>query len=126
MKNSNGSRIPRSFIIICVTLVAFASLPLLSGARAFSTSVSIVNNSSREIRNLYPSPVDSDNWGPDLLGDSSIAAGQSYEVSNITCDGSQIKLIAEDQDGCFLSTVITCGQSSTWTMTNDTAKDCGY
>ena len=126
MKNSDGLRNPRSVVIIVVALIAFASLPLLTRARATSTSVNIVNSSSREIRNVYSSHVDAEDWSADLLGEGGIAAGQSYNLSNVTCDGQQVKIIAEDQDGCFASTVISCGQSSSWTITNDTARDCGY
>lgn len=126
MKNSDVLRMPRSFIIICVALLAVAVSPFLSRARTISTSVNIVNNSNGEIRNLYSSHVDSDDWSADVLGDVTIASGQSFQVSDISCDGQQVKLIAEDQDGCFVSTVVTCGQSSTWTISNDSARDCGY
>ncbi len=126
MKNSDGLRNPRSVVIICVALIAFASLPLLTRARATTTSVNIVNNSSREIRNVYSSHVDADDWSADLLTQGAITAGQSYNLSNVTCDGQQVKIIAEDQDGCFSSTVLSCGQSSSWAITNDTARDCGY
>jgi len=126
MKNSESSRMPRSILIISVALVALVSLPLLSTARTLSTSVTIVNNSDREIRNVYSSHVDADDWSSGLLGDQVIASGQSATVSNVTCDGQQGKIIGEDQDGCFLSTVITCGGSGNWTVTNETARDCGY
>jgi hypothetical protein len=119
-------RNPRNLIIICVALIAFASLPLLSRARTFSTSVNIINNSGREIRNVYLSHVNADDWSADLLGEATIAAGQSQAVNNLACDGQQIKVIAEDSDGCFMSVVITCGESASWTITNDTARDCGY
>ena len=124
MKNTDGLRTPRSIIIICLAVLAFASLPLLTRARAASTSVTIVNNSSREIRNVYTSHVDRNDWSGGLLGGATIAAGHSSDVSNLACDGQQIKVIAEDQDGCFLSTVINCGASATWTITNDSARDC--
>ena len=126
MKNLEGLRNPRSVVIICAALIAFASLPLLTRARATSTSVNIINNSSREIRNVYSSHVDRDDWSNNLLGNGSIAAGQSANVTNINCDSQQVKIIAEDSDGCFASTVITCDQNSSWTITNDTARDCGY
>jgi hypothetical protein len=126
MKHSDGLRNPRNLIIICVALIAFASLPLLSRARTFSTSVNIINNSGREIRNVYLSHVNADDWSADLLGEATIAAGQSQAVNNLACDGQQIKVIAEDSDGCFMSVVITCGESASWTITNDTARDCGY
>jgi hypothetical protein len=99
-------------------------MPLRSGAYAPSTSISIVNNSSREIRNVYVSHVNAEDWSSNLLT-GSIAGGHSGTVSNIACDSQQVKVIAEDQDGCFSSTVITCGDSSTWTITNDTTRDCG-
>lgn len=125
MKNSDGSRNPRSFIIICVALIAIASLPLLSRAGTVSTSVNIINNSGREIRNVYTSHVDADDWSADVLTQP-LASGQSANVGNIACDGQSLKVIAEDEDGCFLSTVISCGQASTWTVDSDTTKDCGY
>jgi len=126
MKNLDGSRLPRSVLIIFVAAIALGALPLLSGARTFSTSVTIVNNSDREIRNVYSSHVDADDWSADLLGEETIAPGHSATVSNLTCDGQQMKVIGEDQDGCFVSTVVSCGSSGNWTITNDTARDCGY
>ena len=122
MKNSDGRRSHRSLIIICVALLTFASLPTLR-AKSFSTSVNIVNNSSREIRNVYISHVNADDWTQ--LGEGSISPNHSSTFSNIACDQQQVKVIAEDQDGCFLSTVVTCGEAATWTITNETAADCG-
>jgi len=126
MKNSDGLRNPRGLIIICVALLMFAAVPLLSSAHSAATAVTIVNNSSGEIRNVYLSHVGSDDWGANQLTNGAIAAGQSYTLNNVACDGQQIKVIAEDQEGCFISTVAACEQSSTWTISNDTAKDCGY
>ena len=124
MKNSDGTRNPRSLIIICVALLILAALPLVSRAQP-ATSVNIVNNSNREIRNVYLSHVDVDDWSANQLGNATIGAGQSFTLNNVACDQQQIKVIGEDQDGCFISTVVTCGNSSTWTVTNDTARDCG-
>jgi L-ascorbate metabolism protein UlaG (beta-lactamase superfamily) len=121
-------RSPRILIIICVALLAVASLPLLSSgrSRAAATSVSIVNNTSgRTVVHAYLSHLNSDDWGGNQLGDVTIGPGQSYNLTNVACDQQQVKVIAEDQDGCFLSTVVTCGDSGTWTITNDTARDCG-
>lgn len=132
MKNSNSTRHIR-VLITCVALVALAALPLLTRGHSLSpstsvttsTSVNIVNNSSREIRNVYLSHVDVDDWGADILTDGSITPGHSATLNNLACDAQQVKVIGEDQDGCFLSTVVTCGDSATWTITNSTAADCG-
>ncbi len=125
MRNSDGMRHPRGLIIVCVALLAVACVPLLSSARTATTSVSIVNNSSREIRNVYLSHVNRDDWSGNQLGDSTISPGQSFTLNNVACDQQQVKVIGEDQDGCFVSTVVDCGSSATWTITNDSARDCG-
>lgn len=126
MKNSHAKLDPRRLIIVCVALSVMAALPLISSARSSnSSSVNIVNNSSRQIRNVYLSHVDADDWGTNQLGDTIIAPGQSFTISNFSCDAQQIKVIGEDQDGCFLSAVVACGTSSTWTITNNTTADCG-
>jgi hypothetical protein len=53
------------------------------------------------------------------------ANGGSFTISNVSCSGSTIKVIAEDQDGCFSYQVVSCSEGATWTITNDTARDCG-
>ncbi len=126
MRNSGGMRNPRGLIIICVAFLAVVAVPLLSSARTQTTSVNIVNNSSKEIRNVYLSHVNSNDWSGNQLSDgTTIAPGQSYNLGNLACDQQQVKVIGEDRDGCFLSTLVSCGDSATWTITNDTARDCG-
>ena len=123
MKNSRAKRNLCRLGVLCVALFTLAAL---STARMPTTSVNIVNNSSKEIRNVYLSHVNVDDWGGNQLGEgATIAPGQSFALSNVACDQGQVKVIAEDADGCFISTVLTCGSSTTWTITNDTARDCG-
>lgn len=127
MKNSGGTHKSRRLIIICVALLAFASVPLLSTARTATTatSVNIENNSNRVVRNIYLSHVNSDDWsGNQLTNGATIGPGQSFTLSNVACDQQQVKVIAEDQEGCFLSTAVACGESSTWTITSSTAVEC--
>lgn len=123
MKNSLNKRTLGRFLILCVAVFAFAAL---SSARTpTTTGVSIVNNSSRTIVNVYLSHVNADDWSSNQLGTATISPGQSFTLNNVACDQQQVKVISEDQDGCFASTVVTCGSSATWTVTNDTARDCG-
>lgn len=124
MKNSYSLSKWRRWTIFWGAFLALAATPLLSAARS-STSVNIVNNSGYEIRNVYLSRVDTDEWSDNQLGSSVIAAGQSFSLS-VTCDQQQVKIISEDQEGCFLSTVVSCGENSTWTITNETPRNCGY
>ena len=126
MKNSATRRNLFRLAGLSLSLFALAALSSAS-TTGTSTSVNIVNDSTREIRNVYLSHVNSDDWSDNQLSNgATIAAGQSYNLSNVACDQQQVKVIGEDQDGCFLSVVVSCGDSSTWTVTNDTARDCGY
>ncbi len=95
-----------------------------SSAHAPSTAITIVNNSSREIRRVYLSPPDQNNWSPNQLGSSVIAAGGGSVTISATCNGASIKVITEDHNGCFLYQVVACGDSVTWTITNDAVPDC--
>ena len=122
MKNS---RINRNLWRLVALSIALFALTALSSARTATTSVNIVNNSNREIRNVYLSHVNLDDWGSNQLGDAIISPGQSFALNNVACDQQQVKVVAEDQDGCFLSTVVSCGDSASWTITSDSARDCG-
>jgi len=124
MKKSPTTRNLRRLITFCVVFCALTALPLLSSARS-SNSVNIVNNSNRVITHVYLSHVNIDDWGSDQLGGTVISPGQSFELTNFACDQQQMKVIGEDQEGCFLSSVVACGDQATWTITNDTAANCG-
>ncbi|MFZ0063083.1 MAG: hypothetical protein WAL47_13715 [Pyrinomonadaceae bacterium] len=114
-----------SALIVFVGLLGvIACASVFSSAHAPSTAITIVNNSSREIRAVYLSP-DQNNWGPDQLGSSVIAAGGGSVTIHADCGGSSVKVIAEDHEGCFFYTVASCTSNSTWTISNASAPDCG-
>jgi hypothetical protein len=111
-------------LAICVGIMVYA--PALSNAHvSATTSITVVNNSGREIRHVYLSAPDQNNWGSDQLVNSVISPnGGSFTIGNVSCSGT-IKVIAEDQEGCFSYQVVSCSEGATWTITNDTARDCG-
>ena len=125
MQSSHIKHSLRIFAVACIAGLVLAALPMLSSARVNTTTINIVNNSSREIRHVYLSHVDADDWSADQLNNSAIGANQSSALNNVSWDASQVKVIGEDQDGCFASTAVATGGSVTWTITNDTPADCG-
>ena len=128
MKSRLGKSNPlfTSLVTLGIFVGIMVSAPLLSRAHPSVTSVTIVNNSSREIRHVFLSPTDQNNWGPDQLNNTSIVSGGgSVTLGDVACNGSTIKVIAEDQDGCFIYQTVTCSQATTWTITNDSTRDCG-
>ena len=127
MKTKNVVLRNRTYFLVIATIavVALSSLTILSRARTQMSSITIVNNSSREMRHVYLSPPNSDNWGPDQLNNSAISSGGSYTLGNVSCTQASIKVIAEDQNGCFLYKIVDCADNATWTITNDATPDCG-
>ena len=114
-------------LMLAAIVCALAALPLLSSAQPPQTaSIHIVNNSNLEIRHIYLSPTDQDNWGPDQLNETVIRPGESQTLSNLPCTGAQVKVIGEDQNGCFLTTIVSCSEDAEWTISNTAAPDCGY
>ena len=104
-------------------LAALLGLPLLTSAMSpQSGSVTVVNSSSYEIGNVFFSPVNSDDWGPDQLNNGVIAPGASASF-NVSCSGS-IKVITEDGDGCFVYSTASCS-GDTVTISSSSARDCG-
>jgi len=89
-----------------------------------SFTISLVNNSDREIRHLYLSTVDNDNWGADQLSGAAINPGSTRTIQ-ASWELATVKVVAEDQDGCFLTTTVEAAGSPAWTITSDTARDCG-
>jgi hypothetical protein len=97
-----SSPLSTSLLLLAVFVGIMVCAPLLSTAHEPTTAITIVNNSSREIRHVYLSAPDSNNWGSDQLVNSSIPPnGGSFTISNVSCSGANIKVIAEDRDGCF-------------------------
>lgn len=124
LRNGRSITIYRSVIFTALLFMAASILPLLTRAQT-SASITVTNNSAVEIHHIYLSPPDTDDWGPDQLNGVNIAAGASYTLSNISCSGAGVKVIAEDQNGCFLTYTISCSSNDTWTITDSSARDCG-
>ncbi len=116
----NGVRLAGMAVIFC----ALGASMLSFAAPAQTMTLVIVNNSAKEIRHLYLSPAENDNWGVDQLNGSSIGPGATRTL-NVTWEQSTVKVVAEDEDGCFLTTTVEVTGSVQWTITSDSARNCG-
>ncbi|MGH9871613.1 MAG: hypothetical protein ACRD9S_03995 [Pyrinomonadaceae bacterium] len=111
--------------IVMILFGMLACVPLLSSAHAAATRITIANNSSLAIRHVYLSATNQDNWGADQLNGPIPPSGGSFTLDNVSCSGAGVKVIAEDQNGCFLYQVVVCNDNVTWNITNDSVPDCG-
>lgn len=134
MRSSMEKLQGRKLLAVLVALVGtLVSIPALSSAAGTSSAaaqpmltIAVTNNASRDILHVYLSPVDRDAWGPDLVTEGTIIkTGQTFNINDVSC-GSEIKVIAEDRQGCFVYGIVGCGQQSTmWTITDTMPADCG-
>lgn len=115
--------------ILAITVVAGAAVSatsVLSRSRGTTAiSITVSNHSQREIRHVYLAAGDPNNWGSDQLNGSSIAPGGSETLTNVSCGGSSIRVIAEDQNGCFVYYNASCDGNQNWEINDSTAPDCG-
>lgn len=128
MKSILVLRRPRYLPVCLVAVVALLSVTVwarttLTGTTA-TINITVTNNSQKEIRHLYVAAGDPNNWGPDRLN-SGISSGSSFTVSGVACDSSSIRVIAEDQNGCFYYNTVSCDANVTWTITDSSTADCG-
>jgi hypothetical protein len=109
-----------------VVLATIAALALPTTASAADDSVvHIKNKSDWEIHHFFLSPSDQDKWGPDQLGNATIAAnGGSFELHKVPCDTFDVKLVDEDGDECVVQGVDICASKEGWVITNDELLAC--
>jgi hypothetical protein len=111
------------FLIIIALVSLFCALTPLSSANTPAISICVVNNSPRELRHLYLASAGSNKWGDDQISDP-ITAGTSRNI-NASWNESTVKVVVEDEDGCFLTTTLDASGSLSWTITGTTTRDCG-
>jgi hypothetical protein len=129
-KSTSKKRLAALTTLVC----ALISIPALSNGASTRVStaapmmtIAVANNASRDIYHLYLSPVDHDAWGPDLLTEATILrTGQTFTIAEASCTGNEIKVVAEDRQGCFIYVVLGCAEASAgWTITDAYPVDCG-
>ena len=114
----------RTNLLLAVLVVLICTVGALTSLASAPLTITVTNNSSWEIRHLYLSSASNDNWGPDQLDNSSINPGNSHTL-NVSWDQSTVKLIGEDQDGCFVSTTVNASGSASWTIDSNATRHCG-
>ena len=111
-------------VLLLVVGLCMLTVLVTHSTATSALTISIVNNGGSEICHFYLSPPDNDNWGPDQLNETGISPGATRNLE-VSWDQATVKLVAEDQDGCFLNTTVAATGSPVWTITSDTARDCG-
>ena len=108
----------------CVTgtLAALLALGFAAAAPAASV-VKIQNRSSWDLHELYLSPVDDADWGPDQLGEHIVESGASFSLRDVPCDAYDVQLVDEDGDACVVGGVALCSDD-VWVIDDEDLLAC--
>lgn len=110
----------RRFAVLLACL--FAAPAFAAGSDA---SVVIRNDSSWDIHQLFISSVDTEEWGPDQLGQEVISSGGgTYTLTDIPCGAYDVQLIDEDGDECIVGDVGLCAAKGQWVISDEDLLAC--
>lgn len=108
------------------TALALA-LMLAAGSASAGKLDSIVlirNQSNWDIHQLYLSPTEDTEWGPDQLGQNVISSGGTFQLHKIPCNEYDVRLVDEDGDICVIGGVSLCADEGAWEITNEALLAC--
>jgi hypothetical protein len=115
----------KSLRLSLITLLLCAlTLPAFGARKA---TVKIINASNWDIHHIFLSASDDQSWGEDQLEDEILTKGDSFTLTNISCDLYDIKVVDEDGDECVIEQTDLCGDRSYWKITDKDLLECeGY
>jgi hypothetical protein len=114
----------RGVLSSLAAVVALTVLAPVAQAAKKTSDVNIVNKSDWAIAELYLSPVDETEWGPDQLAEHVIGPGESFKLTKVPCDTWDVRLVDEDGDECIVGSVDICANNETWTITSKDLLRC--
>ena len=89
-------------------------------------SITLYNESSYVIEDVYITERDTFDWGPNILGGDVLFPGESISVS-VSCDLYDVKVIDETGVECVLEGIDVCfGEDDGWVIDNATLDTCAF
>jgi hypothetical protein len=110
---------------LAAPVAAQSKAPSAAPARKDRATVTVQNRSATTIRHLYLTPQDSDDWGPDQLGDNLIEAKKgAFKLTDIPCGVYDVRLVDDDGNECVVEEVDICARRETWTINDKDLRAC--
>lgn len=107
-----------------MALFGLAVAPLLLSAQmASALSLTLQNQTGKELHELYFAPAGEEDWGPDQLGDEVVENNGSFALTNIPKGKYDVLFVDEEGSKCGVRDVDFTG-SETFAMTKSLMKGC--
>lgn len=93
---------------------------------SLDSTLTIDNQSSYAFAEINLSPEDAVDWGSDLLGADILAPGELLEVSGVSCDIYDIRIVDDEGDECVLASVDLCLDNAVWRIDDAELAACQF
>ena len=84
------------------------------------SDLTVTNNSSFDIQELYLTFSTSSGWGANHLGNNPLLPGESITLAGISCDTYDVLMVDETGAKCEHDNLDLCLSSASWVITNNT------
>jgi hypothetical protein len=113
----------KNMLLLLILCLAFPSWNKMLIADA-SQRISVVNESVWEIKAVYISPADKDEWQENLLKDEVLSAGGGAVIAEAVCGVYDIKVVDSDNHACIIRKSDLCSNNKTVTITDQSIANC--
>ncbi|TAH19851.1 MAG: hypothetical protein EAZ08_07240 [Cytophagales bacterium] len=86
--------------------------------------ISVVNESVWEIKAIYISQTDKEEWQENLLKDETLSAGGGAIIAKVTCGTYDIKIVDMDDHVCIIKKTNLCDNKNIITITDNSIANC--
>jgi hypothetical protein len=94
-------------------------------ALALAANVLVVNRSDFDVRHLYLTYADSDDWGEDQLGPGGLPHRTGrVRLTGLACETYDVRLESPGGRACEVDDVEICDRDEVWTITNEQLRAC--
>ncbi len=87
-------------------------------------TVTLINDSSWDVKHLYLREAGTTAWGPDQLTDTEMETGGSLKLKDLPCHTYDIKLVDDGGKTCTLTQATLCTSAGSWRITNKLLDGC--
>ena len=98
---------------------------LAPGCGGGDSTITVWNDSSYAIEDIYVTEVGTFDWGPDLLGNDVLLPGEDISVV-VDCDTYDIKVVDETGVECELYDVDVCFEDDGWVIDDVILDTCAF
>jgi hypothetical protein len=88
------------------------------------STLTVENQSSFTIEEVHVAPVESTEWGPNLVPEA-LLPGEAVDI-DVSCGTYDVLVVDETNTDCVLTSFDLCFSSGTWVVTDATLDRCAF